>query len=37
MLTMVAATLTATGDDEQIIAELREALDSFRAHDATKQ
>ncbi len=37
MLTMVAATLAATGDDEQIIAELREALDSYRALDATKQ
>ena len=37
MLTMVAATLAATGDDEQIIKELREALDTYRALDATKQ
>ncbi len=37
MLTVMAATLATTGDDELIIAELREALDSYRAFDATKQ
>ena len=37
MLTVLAATLATTGDDEQILTELREALNSYRAFDATKQ